>query len=111
MSFIILAAHCTWTMTPDTMKAALGKYYVNFNITQGFTQIIDVQNIIIQPLYQDVLGNYGSDIAIIILSKTVNFSPYVSPVCVDWELHDITEHLSNNSIGMVKNIKLIIFHN
>lgn len=83
------------------MKVALGKYLADFNATDDFTQINDVQEIIIQPLYQDILGNFGSDIAVLILNKTVQFSPYVQPVCVDWKLHDLTEHLSGTTLGIV----------
>ncbi|KAK4881293.1 hypothetical protein RN001_004612 [Aquatica leii] len=98
---IITAAHCVWSVTSLTLKVALGKYYKEFEKTDDFTQVFDVEKIIYQPLYQDLLGNYGSDIAILVLNATVKFSEFVSPVCVDWTLNDASQHLSNNTLGMV----------
>lgn len=47
------------------------------------------------------MGNYGSDLAVMILSEPVEFNVYIRPVCIDWNLHDITDHLAQNSLGTV----------
>ncbi|KAF5300807.1 hypothetical protein FQR65_LT09110 [Abscondita terminalis] len=94
------AAHCVWSVAAQTLKVALGKYYRTFENLEEYTQIFDVDKTIQQPLYQDLLGNYGSDIAILILNESVIFSEFVSPVCIDWTL-DNAQHLEENSLGMV----------
>ncbi|KAF5289823.1 hypothetical protein FQA39_LY14978 [Lamprigera yunnana] len=98
---VLTAAHCTWTVTPQTFKVTLGKYFKEFTTIEDFTQILDISQIITQPLYQDLVGNYGSDIAIIVLNEPVTFSEFVRPVCIDWTLQDLKQHLSNNTLGLV----------
>lgn len=65
--------------------------------------------IIMQPLYQDISGNYGSDIALLIMSEPVKLSKFVKPICLDWNLEYVTKHLEENNLGTVnkkeKNVK------
>lgn len=51
-------------------------------------------------------GNYASDIALLEISGVVQFSEFRMPVCVDWELDDITTHLAENSLGVVMGMGL-----
>lgn len=99
-----------WNMLPNAFKIALGKYSSDFSTRQPAEQIRDVSQIIVQPHYQDLFGNYGSDIAVIVLKTNVQFSPFVTPVCIDWNLHDINEHLSEKSLGVVTFLLITILH-
>ncbi|XP_044736927.1 modular serine protease-like [Chrysoperla carnea] len=98
---IVTAGHCVWKVPPDTMKVALGKYNSDLNTNNENAQIREIKKIIIQPSYQDQIGNYGSDIAVIILSSPVKFDSHVRPVCIDWNLHDISAHLKEYSMGHI----------
>lgn len=80
---------------------ALGKYYTDFARQHIFTQIIDVEAIIAHPSYEDFVGNYASDLAIVILQYTVMLNQFIHPVSVDWNLAYISQHLSENSLGLV----------
>jgi hypothetical protein len=54
-----------------------------------------------QPAYQDQSGNYGSDLALLVLASPVKFSPAVQPVCIDWDLKSIDNDLSEGNLGTV----------
>jgi hypothetical protein len=54
-----------------------------------------------QPAYQDQSGNYGSDLAVLVLASAVEFSPAVQPVCIDWDLKAIDNDLSEGNLGTV----------
>lgn len=97
----ILAGHCTWKINPENMRVALGKYYSDINKKQAFTQIRNIEQIIVQPLYQDQAGNYGSDLAILVMQKSVVLSQFIRPICIDWELHDMSHHLQEGNEGLV----------
>lgn len=84
------------------MKIALGKFYSDLSKKQDFTQIINVKNVIIHPLYQDQSGNYGSDIAVLELEHNAELSQFVAPICLDWTRHDMDKHLTEGSIGLVR---------
>lgn len=98
---LFLAAHCTWQLSPTELKVALGKYKTDFNATEPWAQIMDVKEIIMQPLYQDIFGNYGSDIAIIVFEKDVKLSQFVQPVCLDWKFEHVGGHLKQDNLGVV----------
>ncbi|XP_018324255.1 modular serine protease-like isoform X2 [Agrilus planipennis] len=98
---VLTAGHCAWQMEPHTIKVALGKYFSDYKMKQDFTVFAEIDKIITQPLYQDLNGNFGSDIAILILKVAIQYSDFIKPICLDWNLYDITEHLTENSIGTV----------
>ncbi|CAG2060472.1 unnamed protein product [Timema podura] len=95
------AGHCVWKVSPGTLRVALGKYYRDFNKQQDFTQIRDVKEIVIQPAYQDLGGNYGSDIAVLLMASPIEFSPVVRPLCIDWELDHMSTDLADGNFGTV----------
>lgn len=83
------------------MKVALGKYKTAINATEPWAQIFDVKELIMQPVYQDIFGNYGSDIALIVLDGSAKFSEFVRPVCLDWKSEHIYRQLEHGSLGVV----------
>jgi hypothetical protein len=52
-----------------------------------------------QSAHQDQSGNYGSDLAVLVLASPVEFSPAVQPVCIDWGLKAIDNDLSEGNLG------------
>lgn len=98
---LVSAAHCTWEIDSKMLQVALGKRYSDFYKEEDSVQYRNISQIIRQPLYQDLLGNYGSDIAILVLEESIEFTSVVRPACIDWNLEDITEHIIDNNIGFV----------
>ncbi|KAJ4426199.1 hypothetical protein ANN_27008 [Periplaneta americana] len=97
---VITAAHCTWKVNTESLRVVLGKFHREFRVNEEVTQIKDVKQIIMQPTYQDLGGNYGSDVAILVLGSPVEFSPVVQPVCIDWDLKAIDNDLTEGNLGM-----------
>lgn len=83
------------------MKFAFAKYHTDFNKTEDFTQIRNAKIIFTRPEYLDYRSNYGSDISVVILSAPVQFSEYIRPACLDWNLSNMLDHLSGNQLGSV----------
>ncbi|XP_068910164.1 modular serine protease-like isoform X2 [Tenebrio molitor] len=98
---VLTAAHCTWNSYEEILRIGLGKHYSDYYKEEDYAQIVNISKIIRQPAYQDLAGNYGSDIAILVLTGSVDFSPVIRPTCIDWNLDDITEHLSHNKLGLI----------
>lgn len=101
---VLTAAHCVWSLQPGDLKLAFRTTQSHLNDTSdpnSYGQYFDVKRIVVHPLYLDKFGNYGSDIALLELNGTVEFADDLLPVCIDWELDDITSHLSEHSVGYV----------
>ncbi|XP_064215667.1 modular serine protease-like [Tribolium castaneum] len=98
---VLTAAHCVWKVSKQILQIGFGKQYSEYYKNEPYAQIRNISKILIQPAYQDLLGNYGSDIAILVLSVPVQFSPFIRSVCIDWNLNDITEHLVENRQGLI----------
>ncbi|XP_049855169.1 limulus clotting factor C-like [Schistocerca gregaria] len=96
---VLTAAHCLWRLEPPNLRVALGKHYRKYSIHSNFTQIRDVQDLILPPTYQDQEGHYASDLALVVLAAPANFSAAVQPVCIDWELRHMDRQLAPGSIG------------
>lgn len=85
MATYFLAAHCVWNIPKEYIKATAGKTYSDFYKQEKGSQVLDVAEVIVHPLYQDALGNYGSDIALLKVQEWFLFSEFVNPVCIDWK--------------------------
>lgn len=108
----ITAAHCLWKLNNNDIKITLGtvmhhhQKLLPLNVTyendsDDFVKIYTVKRIILHPLYLDKFGNYGSDIALIEINENVEFNEYILPICIDWELDDITSHLTDQNLGYI----------
>ncbi|XP_019756897.1 chymotrypsin-like elastase family member 2B [Dendroctonus ponderosae] len=86
---VITAAHCIWGMPKQDIKVVAGKLLSDFYVPEPDSQALDVEDIVVHPLYQDSLGNYGSDIAIILLHGELAFSSSIQPICMNWTLRNI----------------------
>lgn len=100
---VLSAAHCVFATNESDVKVVIGKRYSSFKISsdEAFAQAFEVARIVRHPLYLDKIGNYGSDIALVELNQSVALSDDVHPVCIDWELDDITSHLTRNRVGII----------
>lgn len=101
-AIVVTAAHCVWSAKPSDIKLAFRstKSILNDTIDE-YALYFNVKQIIVHPLYLDKFGNYGSDIALLEVNETIEFSDHILPVCIDWNLDDITSHLSDQSLGFV----------
>lgn len=76
-------------MSKQEVKVVAGKRVSDFYAPDPDSQVSDVEDIVVHPLYQDSLGNYGSDIAIILLQEAFGFSSTIQPICMNWSLRNI----------------------
>lgn len=98
---VITAAHCVWNLQPQQVIIGLGNTRAHYNSSEDrFVDYYKARNIVKHPLYLDKHGNYGSDIALIEISGNVPFTDFIRPICIDWELDDITSHLADQSLGI-----------
>jgi secreted trypsin-like serine protease len=99
----LTAAHCVWEIQATDMMIVFGEQQ---NLMAGNPDAYRLKRVIPFPLYRDKAGNYASDIALLEVTGSVEFSESVHPVCMDWTLDDITSHLSHDSVGMVMGMGL-----
>lgn len=102
-SVVLSAAHCFAHVNETDVKIVVGKRRSDFKLSPDETtaQFFDVARIARHPLYLDRLGNYGSDLALVELNQSVALSDDIHPACVDWDLDDVTSHLSRNQLGLI----------
>lgn len=102
-SVVLSAAHCFQTNNESDALIAIGKRSSSFTMSSAdkLAQIFTIARIIRHPLYLDNIGNYGSDIALAELNQSVTLSDDIHPACVDWDLDDITSHLTSNQVGVI----------
>lgn len=120
-SIVITAAHCVWTVRAGDMRLVIGATSSHYfeeeeeveaadNATAMgdaartedlYERTLSVRQIRMHPLYQDRYGNYGSDVALLELTDAVQLGADALPVCIDWQLDDISEHLQHASLGVV----------
>lgn len=101
---VLTAAHCVWGNKMDSIRLVMGTtetYYNDSDSVYSFAKHFTLKNIYMHPLYLDKYGNYGSDIALLEINETVEFTESILPVCIDWDLDDITSHLAHQSLGWV----------
>lgn len=112
---VITAAHCVWGVQADAMRLVIGStsshYFDQSAANNGsdgsaddadpFARTLAVRQIRMHPLYQDRYGNYGSDVALVEIAGRAELGADALPVCIDWHLDDITEHLQHASLGYV----------
>lgn len=97
---IITAAHCVWKVKAADLRIVLGNMKIDYYDSDDFTaRRFTAKQIIIHPAYNDRIGSYGSDIALVELAEIVELDDYVSPICIDF--NDIMSFDSDQRIGTV----------
>lgn len=101
---VLSAAHCFTHVNESDLRIAIGARHSNFTAmttTDDAARVFEVSQVVRHPLYLDKVGNYGSDIALVELSRSVALSDDFHPACIDWRLDDITSDLARNRLGTV----------
>ncbi|XP_026470067.1 uncharacterized protein LOC113374031 isoform X2 [Ctenocephalides felis] len=105
---IISAAHCfyptggTEPYDKSRFVVAVGKIYRGwFDDRDVFAQRNNIDQLLIPPTYDDLIGNYAQDIALIITQFSMTFSPFVRPICIQWTFRGQEEELRPNTPGIV----------
>ena len=97
---ILTAGHCVWKTDKNTIRVQLAGFSSNFTDRSEETQVFEVERIEMQNAYQDHEGNYGSDLAILILERPALINSQVRPVCLDSSnLIDVADR--SGEIGLV----------
>ncbi|XP_030747479.1 chymotrypsin-C-like isoform X2 [Sitophilus oryzae] len=100
-NIVVTAAHCVWEIPKNHIQVIAGKYKSDYYINEEGTQIKVILHIFIHPLYQDVIGNYATDLAVLVLVDHFQLSNTVIPICLNWSLRNIVSNLTQDLEGMV----------
>lgn len=67
---------------PEESRFYIGRH--NLEATRGEVHSIvsDVSQLIIHPEWKTTGNNYDADIAIAVLSRTIEFTKYIKPICL-----------------------------
>ncbi|KAF7286218.1 hypothetical protein GWI33_006906 [Rhynchophorus ferrugineus] len=98
---VLTAAHCVWEIPKHKIRVGAGKYSSDFYAIEKESQFRTVTEIFTHPLYQDILGNYGSDLSLLIVNRAFRLSNTVLPICINWSLRNILNNWNDNMKGMV----------
>ncbi|KAF7988304.1 hypothetical protein HCN44_011050 [Aphidius gifuensis] len=100
---VLTAGHCVWKTDPKTIRVILGGFSSNFSLDKEDkeTQVFDIFNIKLHRSYHDHEGNYGSDLAALILNGSAIMSSRVKPVCLNWSADLNVSLRENGEIGLV----------
>lgn len=99
---VVTAAHCVWEIKVDDLRIGVGNRKPNYENSDDFWgRFYTARSIIVHPTYFGQLGNFGSDIALIEISQSVEIDETIFPVCIDWNLDDISLHIANESLGII----------
>lgn len=63
---------------------------------------VQIRRIDVHPDYRGYSRSYVADIAIVWIKDAAVFTPFVRPVCVDWQNNFEREQLAQGNIGQVK---------
>lgn len=98
----ITAAHCVWKSKAEDLQIGLGNFKTEFEDPDDFSaRYYTVREIIAHPNYLDQFGDYGSDIALIEMSKSVELDETIMPACFEENIDDITAHLAEENNGII----------
>ncbi|KAI5632138.1 trypsin domain-containing protein [Phthorimaea operculella] len=104
---VISAAHCFWSDVEKQLPAsnyaiAVGKLYRPWNdLRDPGAQKSDVKDILIPTRYQGAATNFQDNIAIVLLTRTIEYSTHVRPVCLDFDISFERRQLQGGRLGKV----------
>lgn len=108
---VISAAHCFWDeetkqlFNLDMFAVMAGKSQRDYYAPENGAQTFSVQNIEVPHSYGGGDDAYISDFAVIELSTSIIFKPYIAPACLEFPKRADQVFISDLSIS--KNIQLI----
>ncbi|XP_061725572.1 uncharacterized protein LOC133531389 isoform X2 [Cydia pomonella] len=104
---VLSAAHCFWddnvgALRPGLFAVAAGKLLRPWE-TEGeiYTQHSDIKDIKIPPRFRGSKTSFQDDIAIVLLTTSLEYAPGVKPVCVSFDLEMDQRHLSSGNLGKI----------
>ncbi|XP_013188662.1 modular serine protease [Amyelois transitella] len=105
-SIVISAAHCFWSDNKGVLPAnnyavAAGNIYRPWNDPQNNSQKADVESINIPDRYRGVATNYMEDLAVLVLSKSFDYAPNVSPITLDFNENLDRLQLTPGNMGKI----------
>lgn len=95
---ILTAAHCVWDTNVESIRIGFGEWSDD---QQKFNFSIGIRRKFVHPLYLDYEGHFTADIALLVLRKPVKFTRILAPICIDWELEDMSSHVKPTTIGYI----------
>lgn len=106
---VVSAIHCFWDAFNDRVapinefRIAAGKFFSHFNDPRerNSFQVLNVAEIHHPPEYDHVDGHYGSDIAVVVLEKHIEFRPHIAPACINYDLPYEEKVIPADYIGRV----------
>ncbi|XP_037039164.1 prostasin-like [Bradysia coprophila] len=84
---VLTAAHCVQQknsrrkLAPEDVTVLLGAYNLDLKIERGIEQR-DVEAIYLHPDWRAFSDQYDADLAILVLSRIVEFTKYIRPICM-----------------------------
>lgn len=110
---VISAAHCFWDPAHDEKKdAALfrvvaGKSLRDYNAPERGAQSMGVKEIDMPDTYQGISALYGSDIAVLRLSKSIVYQTYIVPICLKY-LQQGAQVIQRFFLGVIAGVLTIL---
>lgn len=96
---LLTVAHCVWKLKADDLRIGMGNLQSEYGHHDDlFTRYFEVREIFVHEIYLDQFANYGSDIALLELSKPVEIDEVIAPVCMDFNFDD---NVKDEELGMV----------
>lgn len=91
---VISAMHCFWDVqrsqpyAANEYRIAAGKFHRDYNDAAdgGRGQMLAVDRIHYVDGYQDYVGLYANDIALLVLSHYIEFKVHIAPICIEYDL-------------------------
>ncbi|CAG4958052.1 unnamed protein product [Colias eurytheme] len=106
-TLVISAAHCFWDDLTKKQPAqkyaiAIGKLYRPWDEPKDVdAQKSDVKSIEIPPRFQGAAANFQEDIAVLILTTSIQYKTYVRPVCLSFDYEFDKTQLTVGKMGKV----------
>ncbi|XP_048003727.1 uncharacterized protein LOC125239976 [Leguminivora glycinivorella] len=104
---VLSAAHCFWNddvgaLRPGLFAVAAGKLLRPWeNEGEIYTQHSDIRDIKIPPRFRGSKTSFQDDIAIVLLTRSLEYAPGVKPVCVSFDLELDQRHLTSGNRGKI----------
>ncbi|GBP33274.1 Modular serine protease [Eumeta japonica] len=104
-NLVVSAASCFWSNADGVLPAsrfavAAGKFYSGWDDQRDmFVQKSDVDKIAVPTRFRGELADFQSDIALLFLTKPVEYNDYVAPICMDFDIVMEEQQLKPNNVG------------
>ncbi|KAL0808432.1 hypothetical protein ABMA28_012895 [Loxostege sticticalis] len=105
---VLSVAHCFWDhsnnkpLPAQDFAVAVGKLHQHWDAVQDQSaQTSDVSDIKIPPRFRGIASNLQDDISVVILASKITFTPFLRPVCLDFNEDSERRQLQANNLGKI----------